>query len=755
MSELGCKTARRWLQCVRELSPLDTRRLDRHLLQCRSCAELHRSNLEIERLITDALSIAAAGQSVRTETMRVLEGFSEQDTAARVPEQREQGRVRPEPILRNRNAVAADLPPGRAWKHRARQWASVRRSLTLPRPRRAWLVAPLAVAVLAAAALVPGISSRLGSPAVPAGAAWHVLRANVSFPVAVDPTRADHLLAGAAGRVYQSWNGGRSWQPLAPIPPGVIRALAIDVSAPSHYLVAVKNSVYLSSDAGKRWVVTASGLPGAENMFLLQQPGAPSVFYLGPSVLWRSENHGYTWRPAGQNIFAPNGIQSLAVTSSGDLYTAVWGGGVAVSRNGGRTWRRLIAGLDLRTFDVAADAHALWAATASGIYESRDRGRRWVRSGPQVPFAATSILDAGSYLLAGGEGAIFRSSDAGKTWRVVTSGLPLSPYVYNLEADPHRPDRVYASLDTDGIFRSDDGGVHWTAVDAGLPLNAGTQTARTVLFRRHGILWITDALGTDPESLTVDNRVKIAATSPDGAAVAYVTGDSSSWAARMVGAGGSAATAIASGSGTLPARMLWAPGSSAVVLSTGTRIFLLDLRSGRRVWTAPAGEALLGWSDDGKSLLFWRPARSQVVSRSPLNGDIRRIMAGIYPSLPVPAPDGMHLALIDSGHLYTGSWNRALRPAASLPAGCTLGSWSPDSSRLLVRCGSIVQERGRGGRVLASARLMWSVFWAPGGSSAQPSAAGLLYFHHGLRLWSPHRGSRLIVSSAASVQPHA
>src|SRR5438270_62298 len=125
--------------------------------------------------------------------------------------------------------------------------------------------------------------------------------------LALDPVRRDHLLAGAWGQVYQSWNAGVSWRPLAPLPAGlVIRALAIDASRPNHYLIATKHSVYLSADAGQHWRRTVSGLQGAMNMFLMQDLRSPETFYLGPSTLWQSTDSGLSWpRDRRGTLFPP------------------------------------------------------------------------------------------------------------------------------------------------------------------------------------------------------------------------------------------------------------------------------------------------------------------------------------------------------------------------------------------------------------------------------------------------------------------
>jgi photosystem II stability/assembly factor-like uncharacterized protein len=721
MIDIRCDSARRWMQTTAELHPLDARRLDRHLGTCSRCARYRREQIEMDRLIQSTVEAASNQGSVREEVRARLSQLPASEGHRRWP----------------------------FWSSPG--WAAGQR-LRHALPRRAvWLGAPIAATLVALAVYLPQIGPKFGSGAtVVAGAPWTVDRPNITYPLAIDPSRPDHLIAGAWGRAYESWNGGKSWRALAPLPHGLlVRALAIDSADPNRYFVAVLHSVFITDDAGRHWHAAVRFVPGGPDMFVIQHPRFPSTWYLGPAVLWRSGDSGRTWaRTLGTRVFAPDGIQALAIAPDGTLYTGIWGGGVADSHNGGRSWVRRAAGLALNVMDVSLQGRRLWAATDRGIYLSSDLGLHWRRVGPARHFFDTSIVDAGSYQVAGGKGGIFRSDDGGKTWTVSDEGLPLYPYVYNLVSDPHHANRVYASLNTDGIFRSDDAGRTWRPTDAGLPLTGGLHARRTVLFRRHGVLWMTDASGADPGNLTVDSQVSVAATSPDGAAVAYVTGVSNRWAVGVVDAGGSAVRTVASGHGTPPGRLLWSPNSSTLGIVSGADIWVMDLRSGNSPWIAPPAEQLVGWSADGKGLVFWQREAFRVVNREPVSGRLVGRMPGTYPTRPALAPDGRHVSLVYRATVYSGLWGHLVRLPRKLAPNCSAGPWSDDSSRFLVICSGYVVIRARDGGLLVRATLPPNTFWAPG------SNAELLFFQHGLRRWTPRQGDVLLVRQARSVQSH-
>ncbi|MBV9279785.1 MAG: hypothetical protein JOZ41_06870, partial [Chloroflexi bacterium] len=651
MRAITCHTARLWLQAPVDLQPDDRAALNAHILECAACYGARKRYKEVDRLLQQSLAVVAPAGSVHHHVRERLE-------ASR--------RARTGPARRGLRLLRRPAPHG---------------------THRVSILIESAIAAVVVAVLL------LASQFVPTGhpgpqtiaAAWRLVRADIGYPVAADPSRSGHLLAGAWGQVYESWDAGGSWRPLAALPPHlVIRDLAIDSSQPTRYLVAVKNSIFVSRDAGRRWTRTAGSMPGAENIFLMQDPVSPRTFFVGPSALWKSVDHGEHWFLAGHStIFAPDGIQSVAVAPGGDLYTGIWGGGVALSRDGGRSWVRRSRDLRRNVMDVTVSPRGtLWAATDRGLYVSTDQGLRWRRSGLPDRFWNTSVLARGGYLLAGGNGGLYRSTDGGRHWHLSMAGLPLDPYIYGLIPDPRRPGRVYASLNSDGPFRSDDGGRHWIAIDSGLPVRATGGATHLILFRRNGALWHTDSDGSDPGVLTVERDVRMAALSPDGAAVAYVAAGSDGWGVRVLSAGGSAAHTILTGRGARPRHLLWSPTSSLLAIVGTSTLTISDLSHVTRSWSVPSTDRLVGWSAGGQDLLFWGQSsgRHAMVSRAWATGETTPWWGADFPVAPLPAPDGRQIALISGGSLELGTWRGRVQAVTPVRPGCRLLAWSDDSS---------------------------------------------------------------------------
>src|SRR5579859_2934137 len=220
MRRIGCREARRWMQVPADLNVLEKRELQAHLDICSECQIAGEQYRHVDQQIETWLQSQKALTSVRTA---VLE------------------------------RIAEDARPVERF-----HWKPI---LT---PFRLAVIVPLALTAVLLMLTLPAIApGRNRSPAT-ASAAWRLVRPFVGFPLAVDPRRPNHLLAGAWGRVYESWTAGSTWHALAPLPKGlIIRDLLIDAAHSRHFLVAAKHSVYSSSVGGRHWIRSLAWEPGS------------------------------------------------------------------------------------------------------------------------------------------------------------------------------------------------------------------------------------------------------------------------------------------------------------------------------------------------------------------------------------------------------------------------------------------------------------------------------------------------------------
>lgn len=118
---------------------------------------------------------------------------------------------------------------------------------------------------------------------------------------------------------------------------------------------------------------------------------------------------------------------------------------------------------DLFKWDTASNA---WRSMSNGI---KNKNILSMGADPQG-----NILYAGSGPYDQEKGffekipCLYKSTDRGKTWSVSDKGIPDGTLVYEITANPARPERVYLGA-SDGMYRSVDSGENWTKMEAGLP----------------------------------------------------------------------------------------------------------------------------------------------------------------------------------------------------------------------------------------------------------------------------------------------
>src|SRR5688572_6398140 len=252
-------------------------------------------------------------------------------------------------------------------------------------------------------------------------------------------------------------------------------------------------------------------------------PGDPNVYYAGAASggIWKTTDGGINWESIFDG-FDVSSIGALAVARSNPnivwagtgephirSHVSV-GNGVYKSTDAGRTWKLMGLGESGRVgrivihptnpdvVYIAAQGHSYGPQQQRGVFRTRDGGRTWERvlfvdentgaidvamdpANPNKLFAATWQLLIRTWgRESGGPGSgIHMSTDGGTTWtRLRGNGLPVHTLgKIDVAIAPSNPNRVYALIETgDGVpykgqptddgelWRSEDGGVNWKVV---------------------------------------------------------------------------------------------------------------------------------------------------------------------------------------------------------------------------------------------------------------------------------------------------
>ena len=230
-------------------------------------------------------------------------------------------------------------------------------------------------------------------------------------------------LATAAGGVWKTTNGGKTWKPV--FEKQAVASIGDVTVAPSNPDIVWVGSgesnnlrssswgdgVYKSTDAGTTW--THVGLRTSQHVpRILVHPSNPDIVY---------------------------------VAAMGPLWTSGGERGVYKTADGGRTWTRV---LDINATTGITDL-AFDPTNADVIYAAAMQRER----------------KAWSFVAGGPASGIFKSTDAGATWRRLERGLPAGDKGrIGIDVSLSQPRTVYAYVHAQegGVFRSDDGGENWT-----------------------------------------------------------------------------------------------------------------------------------------------------------------------------------------------------------------------------------------------------------------------------------------------------
>ena len=249
----------------------------------------------------------------------------------------------------------------------------------------------------------------------------------------------------------------------------------------------------------------------------IEQDGRITVFAGAASGgVWKSVNGGTTFKPVFDRESVQS-IGAVAIDKANPKTVWVgtgeaWmrnsvsvGDGIYKSTDGGDNWNKVGLGDSEHIAKIIIhpkDGNTVWACAAGhlwndsderGVYKTTDGGKTWKKvlagangstgcallaSSPQEPntlFASMwDFRRQGWTFRSGGPGSgLFKSTDGGDHWTELTSannkGMPEKPYGrIAVAVAPGKPNVVYANIESkkSALFRSDDGGSTWNKLDA-------------------------------------------------------------------------------------------------------------------------------------------------------------------------------------------------------------------------------------------------------------------------------------------------
>jgi len=237
------------------------------------------------------------------------------------------------------------------------------------------------------------------------------------------------------------------------------------------YFGSTGGGVWRTTDGGETWANISDGYFGGSIGAVAVSEYDNNVIYVGGGEktvrgnvsygygMWKSEDAGKSWKKAGlensRHIprvrIHPKNPDLVYAAVLGDLYKSSEERGVYRSKDGGKTWERILfANADAGAMDLILDPN-----------------------NPRILYASTWRIRRTPYSLeSGGEGsAIWKSTDGGDTWTNLSAnkGMPKAPLgIIGIAVSPANSERVWAIVEAEegGVLRSDDGGKTWAKLNS-------------------------------------------------------------------------------------------------------------------------------------------------------------------------------------------------------------------------------------------------------------------------------------------------
>ncbi len=291
---------------------------------------------------------------------------------------------------------------------------------------------------------------------------------------AVEKHPATFFLATATGGLFKTTNRGTTWSPLFDKQPvASIGAVAVWQQRPEIVWVGTgeadsRNSsswgdgIYRSLDGGSTWEHLGLEATRSIARVVLDPADSNTVYVAALGRLWgenaergvfKTTDGGRSWTQVLE-VDSRTGAVDLLMdpTDSRVLYAAMWtrlrtpwsfrsgsrAGGIFRTRDGGRSWTKLTAGLPESTGRIGLDLSRKHPRVLYAVIESDEGGH-------------LSEFEEKSRV-----GGVFRSVDGGDHWTRLSPYAPRPFYFSQIRVQPDDTTRVYL-LGTD-LWISDDGG---------------------------------------------------------------------------------------------------------------------------------------------------------------------------------------------------------------------------------------------------------------------------------------------------------
>jgi photosystem II stability/assembly factor-like uncharacterized protein len=346
----------------------------------------------------------------------------------------------------------------------------------------------------------------------------------------IDPDDTRHFMIGGDGGVYETFDGGTTYQFKTSLPVTQFYRVGLDNTFPFYRVYGGtqdNNTLGGPSKNKSSEGVTSEeweAIKGGDGFWVAVDPADPNIIYCESQYgnvhrYDRRSSEGISikpWPRKGEETYKWNWNTPLVVSHHSNTRIYMMANKVFRSDDRGNSWEviseDLTSGTDRNSWPVMdhywsrdavvkdvstslwgtgvsfsesrLDENLLYAGTDDGVVSvTEDGGKTWkkILTFPQVPeFTYVSDLLADRFntdvVYATFDNRkrddfkpyVLKSTDRGNTWVSISGNLPDNGTVHTIEQDPEVPGLFFAGTEF-GFFFTTNGGVSWTKFTSGLP----------------------------------------------------------------------------------------------------------------------------------------------------------------------------------------------------------------------------------------------------------------------------------------------